>query len=246
MSLGRQCRFQFCWVCLAPYSGQGGIFQTGNSAHARTCRHFREIGEVMPVVGLPPVHLSDTEDDADDDSDFEFDWPDAMRTLQGDTGIAAHIAAVAVADPEISESDDGTAPPSPNVLPNRSRRAASIVSISSDELTDMFDSDIEEHDPIPVSDDERPITIPRPSQNSPLLLANPDDGSDDEFIIPTLATKRKTIGSHSVGRSKRAATSTPARTSAAPEVIAARKSLNKLQESSARRHLGARAVFVRR
>jgi hypothetical protein len=33
------CRFEFCYVCRAPYEGVDGILTVGNSAHASTCRY---------------------------------------------------------------------------------------------------------------------------------------------------------------------------------------------------------------
>ncbi|KAH4191042.1 hypothetical protein HBI23_230570 [Parastagonospora nodorum] len=303
----RQCRFQFCWVCLAPYSGQGGIFQDGNSAHAWTCPHFREVGGAMPVEGFPPVHLSDTEDDADDNSDDDGHWDEIIPNLERDIRNAAQIADVAVGDPEISESDDesaplspiilpdlsendsdnddwvealrdlvrttrnaaqmsavgaaipaisesddATTPPSPIILSNRSGRAASALSIWEDKITHIFDYNNEEHGPIPISDDEQPVPLPRTSPiwtpfsiSRPPFSSSSEDDSGVDFIAVLSATKRKTIGSHSVDRSKRTATLTAARPSAAPEVLAAKKSLNRLSASSALRKPGAKAVFRR-
>ena len=36
-----RCKHEFCWRCLAPYQGADGIFERGNNAHARSCRHYR-------------------------------------------------------------------------------------------------------------------------------------------------------------------------------------------------------------
>jgi hypothetical protein len=36
-----KCSYQFCWLCSAPYNGSAGIRVVGNSAHKRTCRHYR-------------------------------------------------------------------------------------------------------------------------------------------------------------------------------------------------------------
>ena len=37
-----RCKHEFCWRCLAPYSGANGIWKQGNSAHKSSCRHFRK------------------------------------------------------------------------------------------------------------------------------------------------------------------------------------------------------------
>jgi hypothetical protein len=36
-----RCKHQFCWLCLAPYGGATGIHAVGNSAHQKTCPHYR-------------------------------------------------------------------------------------------------------------------------------------------------------------------------------------------------------------
>ena len=38
------CGADFCWACGADYNGEQGIRHVGNSAHKRTCRHWREPG----------------------------------------------------------------------------------------------------------------------------------------------------------------------------------------------------------
>ncbi|KAH5324355.1 hypothetical protein HBI12_092230 [Parastagonospora nodorum] len=35
----RKCRFEFCYICRAPYNGPGGIHRIGNSAHVAGCRY---------------------------------------------------------------------------------------------------------------------------------------------------------------------------------------------------------------
>ena len=35
-STGRQCRHEFCWLCMAPYLN---ILREGNSAHAKSCQY---------------------------------------------------------------------------------------------------------------------------------------------------------------------------------------------------------------
>ncbi|TVY62711.1 E3 ubiquitin-protein ligase dbl4 [Lachnellula suecica] len=34
-----KCKFQFCWMCFAPYLGPTGIDRAGNSAHAPNCKY---------------------------------------------------------------------------------------------------------------------------------------------------------------------------------------------------------------
>ena len=38
------CGGDFCWVCGADYNGERGIRRVGNSAHMRSCRHWRGPG----------------------------------------------------------------------------------------------------------------------------------------------------------------------------------------------------------
>lgn len=39
----RYCKYEFCWVCSAPYGGDEGIWRGGNRAHGRKCRHYRPV-----------------------------------------------------------------------------------------------------------------------------------------------------------------------------------------------------------
>jgi hypothetical protein len=48
--VGRQCRFQFCWVCRAPYAGPAGIRRIGNSAHSVDCAHYRAVESSLRVI----------------------------------------------------------------------------------------------------------------------------------------------------------------------------------------------------
>ena len=41
LCIGVRCRFEFCWVCRAPYNDSSGIRTLGNRAHAQTCPHYR-------------------------------------------------------------------------------------------------------------------------------------------------------------------------------------------------------------
>lgn len=37
--LGRRCKHEFCWICLADYGGPDGIHNRGNDAHLDSCKY---------------------------------------------------------------------------------------------------------------------------------------------------------------------------------------------------------------
>lgn len=39
LTLGKQCKHEFCWMCFASYAGKEGIRKRGNSAHAEGCKY---------------------------------------------------------------------------------------------------------------------------------------------------------------------------------------------------------------
>lgn len=41
--LGKKCEHEFCYQCSAPYDGDQGIYEIGNSAHDADCRHYRPL-----------------------------------------------------------------------------------------------------------------------------------------------------------------------------------------------------------
>ncbi len=46
--VGNYCHFEFCWVCLVPYETEGGVRVVGNSAHDRSCPHYRAVVDPVP------------------------------------------------------------------------------------------------------------------------------------------------------------------------------------------------------
>ncbi|KAK4954286.1 hypothetical protein LTR10_007716 [Elasticomyces elasticus] len=46
------CKFQFCWMCFAPYLGPEGIFRVGNHAHRNSCAFYFPVHPASRAVSI--------------------------------------------------------------------------------------------------------------------------------------------------------------------------------------------------